>query len=99
MDVALVYCDECPNWRTVDAHLRDALALIGRSAVIVRYREIETLEQAEAEQFRGSPTVLVDGRDPFLDRDRPIGLCCRVYWTPDGVAGAPSTEQLTEVLR
>ncbi len=39
-------------------------------------------------QFRGSPTVLVDGWDPFLDPASPVGLSCRVYRTEDGVTGA-----------
>jgi hypothetical protein len=48
--------------------------------------------------FRGSPTVLVDGRDPFADRQAPVGLSCRVYSTPEGLAGAPTVAQLIEVL-
>jgi hypothetical protein len=50
-------------------------------------------------QFRGSPTVLVDGRDPVLDRDAPVGLSCRVYRTVDGLAGSPTLEQLVAALR
>jgi hypothetical protein len=50
--------------------------------------------------FRGSPTVLVDGRDPFLDRDSPVGrLACRVDRTEDGLAGAPTVDQLVAALR
>ncbi len=38
---------------------------------------VSTPEEAEAAQFRGSPTVLVDGRDPFSDPEAPVGLAIR----------------------
>ncbi len=50
-------------------------------------------------QFHGSPTVLVDGQDPFPGDAAPAGLSCRVYRTASGVSGAPTIEQLVEVLR
>ena len=49
--------------------------------------------------FRGSPTVLVDGRDPFADESAPAGLSCRVFATPEGLRGAPTVGQLLAVLR
>jgi hypothetical protein len=60
---------------------------------------VATPGEAEAAQFRASPTVLVNGLDLFLDRESPVGLSCRVYRTPDGLAGSPTVEQLVEVLR
>ena len=97
--VALLYFDGCPNWRMTDDRLREALARTGREDVIVEHRKIATPEQAEAIRFRGSPTVLVDGRDPFLERDTPVGLSCRIYRTEEGLAGAPTVDQLMAVLR
>jgi hypothetical protein len=97
--VALLYFDGCPNWRMTDDRLREALARTGREDVIVEHRKIATPEQAEAIRFRGSPTVLVDGRDPFLERDTPVGLSCRIYRTEEGLAGAPTVDQLVAVLR
>jgi hypothetical protein len=76
--VWLLYFDGCPNWRMVDERLREALARIGRADVTLQYRVVATPEEAEAVGFRCSPTVLVDGRDPFLDRDSPVGLSCRI---------------------
>jgi hypothetical protein len=60
---------------------------------------VGTPEEAEAGPFRGSPTVLVNGRDPFADTDSPVGFSCRVYRTEGGLAGAPTVEQLVAVLR
>lgn len=39
------------------------------------------------------------GRDPFADPDSPVGLSCRVHRTSDGLAGAPTVEQLAAVLQ
>lgn len=60
-------------------------------------RLISTPEEAEAAGFRGSPTVLVNGQDPFADSDAPAGLSCRVFRTEAGLAGAPTVEQLLAV--
>ena len=98
MKVSLLYFEGCPNWRETDGRLREALAQVGRSEVTVEYRDVATPDEAEAVQFRGSPTVLVDGRDPFAVPGSPVGLSCRLYRTPDGLAGAPTVEQLVEVL-
>ena len=95
MQVRLLYVDGCPNWTVTDERLR---ALAGELAFDIAYEKIETPQRAEAVQFRGSPTVLVDGRDPFAADDAPVGLSCRLYVTPDGLAGAPTLEQLREAL-
>jgi hypothetical protein len=99
MDVALLYFDGCPNWQVTDERLRDALVEVGCGEVQVEHGVVTTPEEAEAAQFRGSPTVLVNGQDPFLDRDSPVGLSCRVYRTEDGLAGSPTVRQLIGVLR
>jgi len=48
--------------------------------------------------FRSSPTILLDGRDPFASGDEPIGLGCRVFRTEDGVQGSPTEAQLRDVI-
>jgi hypothetical protein len=47
--------------------------------------------------FPGSPTILIDGRDPFAGAT-PVGPVCRRYPTEHGLDFAPSLEQLVEVL-
>ena len=98
MDVVLLYIEGCPHWRAADERLREALILAGRSDVRVRRRMVTTPEEAEALRFGGSPSVLVDGRDPFAAPERPAGLSCRIYPTNAGPAGAPTVDQLLEVL-
>lgn len=95
MDVTLLYFDDCPSWQTTDQHLRQLAEELDLHLV---RRRVETPEAAEELQFRGSPTVLVDGRDVFARGDEPVGLSCRIHQTPDGPAGSPTLEQLREVL-
>ncbi len=95
MDVTLLYFDGCPSWQTTDQHLQQ---LADEGDLDITRRRVETPEAAEELSFRGSPTVLVDGRDPFAEGDEPVGLSCRIYQTPDGPAGAPTIDQLREAL-
>lgn len=96
MDVTLLYFDDCPNWCEADGHLR-ALEREDRELRVTRHI-VDTPEEAERTCFRGSPTILIDGVDPFADADAPVGLSCRMYQTPDGPAGSPTLDQLREVF-
>lgn len=96
MDVTLLYFDDCPNWKVIDAHLRELAS--ERDDLTISYQYVDTPEQAEQYRFRGSPSITVDGVDPFAGRDTEFGLSCRVYQTPDGPAGSPTIEQLREAL-
>jgi len=89
--VVLQYFDHCPNWQVVRRHL-DYLG------VKVRYQRIDTVEQAEELGFHGSPTILVDGVDPFAESDSKVGLACRIYRTPGGSAPSPTLEQLATAV-
>ncbi|QBI18794.1 thioredoxin family protein [Egibacter rhizosphaerae] len=93
--VRLLYFDGCPNWQNAEARLR---ALQAEAGFELERQRVETAEDAERLGFRGSPTVLVDGVDPFADGTAPIGLACRVYATSDGLHSAPTVEQLRAVL-
>ena len=94
MHVTLQYFNGCPNWKIVDQRLRE---LLGTKADI-EYRLVESQEDAEQLGFRGSPTILVDGVDPFANADEPLGLTCRLYLTAEGRAGTPSIGQLRKAL-
>lgn len=98
MRIELLYFDDCPNWMAADARIADALAVLGRADVEVERRSVETVEQAEALGFLGSPTIRIDGTDPFTTGSEQVGLSCRLYSTPAGLSGTPTTEQLLKVL-
>lgn len=95
MRVTLLYTPDCPNWRTVDALLGELRSELG---LHVDHREIDGLEAATRHGFVGSPTVLIDGVDPFPSAAGP-SLACRLYPTATGLAGVPPAEELRTALR
>jgi len=95
MDIELLYFDDCPNWRATAERLARVAAERG---LPVGHRKILTAEEAVAAGFRGSPTILIDGIDPFALGDEPFGLACRLYPTPDGPAGSPTVEQIEQAV-
>lgn len=98
MRVTLRFFDGCPNWRTAYDRLRDVLREEGVTVEPVLER-VDTHEDAESLQFVGSPTILINGRDPFKGTDTAFGLTCRIYETPQGIAGSPTPEQLREAIQ
>ena len=91
----LLYFPECPHWRVADERLSE---VAGRFGLSVEHQVVTTAEEADRVSFRGSPTILVDGVDPFAIGDEPVGLSCRIYRTPQGYAGSPTTTQITAAL-
>jgi len=96
MEITLQYFEGCPNWETTAA-LLDRLCAEGLDATS-GLELIDTHDKAVARGFRGSPTVLIDGLDPFADKEAPVGLACRIYDTEDGLAGSPSLDQLRRAI-
>ncbi|WP_369795266.1 thioredoxin family protein [Cellulomonas sp. KRMCY2] len=74
MRIQLLYFDECPSWQVADARLREALAAVGNTTDVERVL-VTTADAAESWGFHGSPSVLVDGEDPFAEPGAPVG--CR----------------------
>lgn len=98
VDVEVRYVDGCPHVRTVEQRLAMALVAAAHSDVRIRLRVVENDGDAVLLGFTGSPTILVEGSDPFGDDDAPVGLSCRLYPTPDGMAGSPTIDQLIGAL-
>lgn len=99
MKVELLHIVECPNWEETGARLRAALDAVGKSEVEIDYLLLTTPEEAARHPFAGSPTILIDGQDPFPSGGSISSLACRVYQTGTGLAGSPTMEQLTQALR
>lgn len=97
VNVTLQYFDGCPNWRETEVML-ERLVAEGFEVSLQRQR-IETPEEAERHNFRGSPTVVIAGIDPFADPGAPTGLACRVYRTEEGYSGSPSLDQLRAAIQ
>jgi hypothetical protein len=96
MDVTLLYFEDCPNWLVANERLETLLA--EHPGMSITRHVVDTPEEAERTRFRGSPSILINGIDPFAEPDDPFGLSCRVYQTPAGPAGSPSLDQLRDAV-
>jgi hypothetical protein len=98
MDVSLLYFDGCPNRHEALTQLEALLTEAGwvRSVELVN---IDSPERATQTHLRGSPTVWLDGIDPFLDVNAPVGLSCRIYLTAAGYQGTPPVEELRSAIK
>jgi hypothetical protein len=76
MNLELLYFEDCPNWKVAADRLH---AVATSRGLDVAHHIVTSVEEAEALRFRGSPTVLVDGRDPFASGGELFGLACRIY--------------------
>jgi hypothetical protein len=83
--IELLWWVGCPSLERALADLRQALREAGVDPATIELREVTSDAQAERERFAGSPTILIDGQDPFPG-DSCTGLSCRVYRTRDGRA-------------
>ncbi|MGA5215235.1 organomercurial lyase [Streptomyces cinereoruber] len=96
MQITVLTVPDCPNGPVVRERI--AAALDGRAAEV---ELLEITEQADAEQtgMTGSPTVLIDGTDPFAQAGAAPSVSCRIYRDADGGAdGAPSVDELRRAL-
>jgi hypothetical protein len=94
--ISVVYVEGCAHVALVRSRITEALRYTGRAAR-VREQAVTLDEDWARARLFGSPTILVDRRDPF-----PGGIAsyaCRRYTTDDGPQGAPSVAQLVEAIR
>ena len=99
MKIEGLYFDGCPTYETATKSMRAVLAEEEVEAEI-KLIAVDTDEEARRLRFPGSPTIRVDGRDLFPAPEREDWrLGCRVYGTPEGLKGSPTTGMLREALR
>lgn len=99
MKVELVYFDGCPHWQLAYERLRRAVRYADIGEVEISVVSVGRLEDAPAAGLVGSPTILIDGVDPFADDNRATGISCRIYETGNGLSGAPGVIRLTRELQ
>ena len=97
MQIDVLHVADCPNVALTRARLKTALAQAAVTAS-VREIQIDTADDAATTGMRGSPTILIDGADPFADEASAPSLSCRLFRNADGIEGAPSVDALIEAL-
>ena len=98
--VELLWWQGCPSWERALARLREAMTELGLDPTSIEVREVDTEEAAAREDFVGSPTIRVNGRDVQPPGStEAAGLTCRIYRLRDGsVSPLPDPENLREAL-
>jgi hypothetical protein len=96
--IELLWWQGCPSTPRTLADLRAALEQAGLDPAAIEVREISDHDQAQREGFPGSPTIRIDGVDPF-PADDAVGLSCRIYRLSDGrPSPTPDPDQLRAAL-
>jgi hypothetical protein len=96
MKAELLYFEGCPGFAELLPRVRALVA--GRAEL--ESRRIESLDEAGAERFLGSPSLRIDGQDVepgAADRD-DYGMKCRLYRTAEGQMHAPPDEWIRRAL-
>jgi hypothetical protein len=100
--VTYLFSRSCPSHEQGLGLLRDAAADAG-VAIAVEEVEIASDEQARERGFSGSPTYLIEGRDPFPVEGPPhaaVHDACRAYTGPGGRIGPlPHHDDLVAAVR
>lgn len=97
VEITMLSMPGCPHVGLARRRLAQALRRVGVLAPI-HEQMVESEADAARWGFVGSPTILVDGRDPFAGPSGVPGLACRLYPSAGGSQGAPSVEALTDAL-
>jgi hypothetical protein len=97
MKLTLLTVPACPNAALFEERL--AVALADHPDVVVSRREVADERAAAEAGMHGSPTLLIDGVDPFAAPDEVASLSCRLYRDTAGqMTRAPSVEALRQAL-
>src|SRR6516225_553966 len=98
MELVLLTVPDCPHAVAFEERL--AVALASHPGTVVHRRTVASEREAAEAGMHGSPTLLVDGTDPFAAPGQPPSLSCRLYRDASGQAGpVPSVQELRRVLQ
>jgi hypothetical protein len=89
MLVQLLTAPNCPHAEPAAAVVRQALDEAGLTDVPVTDMTIDSQAEADRLGFLGSPTILINGRDPSPDDGQRPALACRLYQHPTGLSEVP----------
>ena len=97
MELILLTVPDCPHTPMFEARL--AVALADRPDAVVRRHEVADEQEAAQAGMCGSPTLLINGTDPFAVPGQVPGLTCRLYRDAAGrQVSAPSVEAIRRAV-
>ena len=93
MKIQILYFSGCPGVEETVGAVERVVSEGGHPA------DVQAVEVTSADHpgFSGSPTVLIDGEDPFPSRQGEA-LSCRLYATPEGPRNSPTGAMLRAAI-
>lgn len=95
----LLVVADCPNEAPAAQVLRRALDDVGLTTVQFTTRVVNDQDEAEQIGFTGSPSVFIDGRDPFTEPGQRPALACRLYRDDAAISGVLPLVGLRRALK
>jgi len=93
LTLEVLHVPDCPNLLPMLEGLREV------TDIPVTTREVDTDAEATALGMAGSPTLLINGIDPFAEPGgRAGGVSCRLYRDEHRIVPAPSLAQLRDAI-
>src|SRR5262245_44448163 len=97
MELMILAVAGCPHAALLEERL--AAALAGAPSAVITRRVITDPDEAARASMHGSPTVLIDGSDPFAAPGQSASMSCRLYDNGAGrLEGAPSVGRLRQAI-
>ena len=97
MQIELLLVPDCPHEAAAAELIETAVADTGVRATVT-HTIVASEDEARERGFIGSPTILLNGSDPFASPEAPAALACRLYSTPEGLQGLPALGDLRRAL-
>jgi len=99
MRIRFLYSEDCPSHEEALQRLQNVLAEEGVDAEVEVVR-VDTFDDAEREQFPGSPTIIVNGHDICPIENPHYAPACRAYVLEDGrISPLPSLPMIRNAVR
>ena len=97
MHIAILHVPDCPNLALTRSRVSAAL---GRTGVDASVRVVLVAGPTAADELgmHGSPTITINGHDPFNHDQRRGSMSCRLYWAEGRIDGAPGVEELIAAI-
>jgi hypothetical protein len=100
MKLEILQIPDCPGVALLEQRIAAALAGDQRIDVAITRRVLDNQAAASEAGMTGSPTLLVDGDDPFAEPGLVPSVSCRLYPADGGgVDRAPSVDAIRAALR
>lgn len=95
MEITIQTSRGCPHRALAEERVDAAVAMVAADLAV---RRVLVDERDAPTGYRGSPTILIDGHDPFNGIDDDHDATCRMYRTERGLEGAPSIEAIRRAV-